>query len=54
MDEVYRWAALIAKPDERRLVLMRSLVLPLSASGRARYVWSWSKLRRPRGYTRTR
>ena len=49
MDEAYRWAALIAKPDERRLVLTRSLVLPPSASGRPRYVWSWSKLRSATG-----
>ena len=49
MDQAYRWTALVAEPEERRLVLMRSLVLPPSASGRPRYVWSWGRLRRATG-----
>jgi hypothetical protein len=49
MDEAYRWTALIADQEERRLVLMRSLVLPVSASGMPRYVWTWSRLRRTTG-----
>lgn len=49
MDQAYRWTALIPEPEERRLVLMRSLVLPSSASGRPRYVWSWGRLRRATG-----
>jgi len=52
MDQAYRWTALIAKPEERRLVLMRSLVLPVSASGRPRYVWSWRRLQRATGFHR--
>ena len=49
MDQAYRWTALIPESEERRLVLMRSLVLPPSASGRPRYVWSWGRLRRATG-----
>ena len=49
MDEAYRWTELIADQDERRLVLMRSLVLPASAFGTPRYVWSWRRLRRETG-----
>jgi hypothetical protein len=50
MDQAYRWTALIARPEERRLVLMRSLVLPASASGRPRYIWSWRRLQRATGF----
>lgn len=49
MDEAYRWTAFIPDVDERRLVLMRSLVLPESAFGSPRYVWSWGRLRRATG-----
>ena len=49
MDQAYRWTALIPEPEERRLVLMRSLVLPPTPFGTPRYVWSWSKLRRSTG-----
>ncbi len=49
MDEAYNWTALIPDPEERRLVLMRSLVLPPTPFGTPRYVWSWSKLRRSTG-----
>ena len=49
MDEAYRGTALIAEHEERRLVLMRSLVLSPSASGKPRYVWSWGRLRRATG-----
>ena len=49
MDEAYRWTAFIPDVEERRLVLMRSLVLPDSAFGTPRYVWSWGRLRRATG-----
>ena len=49
MDEAYRWTALIPQFEERRLVLMRSLVLAPSASGRPHHVWSWTRLRRLTG-----
>jgi hypothetical protein len=49
MDEAYRWIAFIGDPDERRLVLMRSLVLPDSAFGTPRHVWTWNRLRRVTG-----
>ena len=49
MDEAYNWTALIPDPEERRLVLMRSLVLPPTPFGTPRYVWSWTKLRRSTG-----
>ena len=49
MDQAYSWTALIAKPDERRMVLMRSLMLSPSATGRPRYVWSWRRLRKTTG-----
>ena len=49
MDEAYRWTALIPEVDERRLVLMRSPVLPDSAFGTLRHVWSWGRLRRATG-----
>jgi hypothetical protein len=52
MDQAYRWTALIDRPEERRLVLMRSLVLPASASGRPRYVWSWRRLQKATGFHR--
>lgn len=45
MDEAYRWAGLATDLEERRLVLMRSLVLPDSDTRRQRYVWSWRRLR---------
>ena len=49
MDEAYRWTAFISDPDERRLVLMRSLVLPDSPFGTPRHVWTWGRLRRATG-----
>ena len=49
MDEAYRWTAFITEVEERRLVLMRSLVLPDSAFGTPRHVWSWGRLRRATG-----
>jgi hypothetical protein len=49
MDLAYGWTALINDQDERRLVLMRSLMLPPSASGRPRHVWTWGRLRRATG-----
>jgi len=49
MDQAYRWTALVAGLEERRLVLMRSLILPASASGRPRYIWSWRRLQRATG-----
>jgi len=52
MDQAYRWTALIARQEERRLVLMRSLVLPALASGRPRYVWSWRRLQGATGFHR--
>jgi hypothetical protein len=49
MDEAYRWTSFIADQDERRLVLMRSLIFEDAASGRMRYVWTWRRLRRTTG-----
>jgi y4mF family transcriptional regulator len=49
MDEAYRWVGLLPDADERRLVLMRSLVRPGSAGAPRRYVWSWRRLRRTTG-----
>jgi hypothetical protein len=49
MDEAYRWTAFISDPEERRLVLMRSLVLPGISGGPPRHVWSWGRLRRATG-----
>lgn len=49
MDEAYCWTALIQDAEERRLVLMRSLVLEPTPFGTPRYVWSWTKLRRSTG-----
>jgi hypothetical protein len=49
MDEAYRWMAFIADQEERRLVLMRSLVLDDLPSGRPRYIWTWRRLRRLTG-----
>ncbi len=48
MDEAYRWAAFVTEVDERRLVLMRSLVRR-GADGRLRQVWTWRKLRKLTG-----
>jgi hypothetical protein len=45
MDEAYRWVAFIADVDERRLVLMRSLVWRESE----RHVWTWNRLHRMTG-----
>jgi hypothetical protein len=45
MDEAYRWTSQIADVDERRLVLMRSLVWRESG----RHVWTWNRLRRLTG-----
>jgi len=36
MDEAYRWTSFIADQDERRLVLMRSLIFEDVATGRTR------------------
>ena len=52
MDEAYRWTSFIADQDERRLVLMRSLLLPDTASGRPHYVWTWRRLQRTTGLHR--
>jgi len=49
MDQAYSWTALIRNQDERRVVLMRSLMLPPSPSGKPRYVWTWGRLRRATG-----
>ena len=49
MDEAYCWTALLPDADERRLVLMRSLVLEPTPFGTPRYVWSWTRLRRSTG-----
>ena len=49
MDQAYAWTALIRNQDERRVVLMRSLMLPPSPSGKPRYVWTWGRLRRATG-----
>jgi hypothetical protein len=48
MDEAYRWVCLIADIEERRLVLMRSLVR-LGADGKPRHVWTWRRLRKMTG-----
>jgi hypothetical protein len=45
MDLVYGWVALIEQMEERRLVLMRSLVFPDSPPERPRYVFTWHRLR---------
>ena len=50
MGEAYDWVQLIADPDRerlimmRRLVLMRSLVIPDSPDSAPRYVYSWRRL----------
>lgn len=49
MDEAYRWTELIQDYDERRLVLMRSLVWPTARVGKVRHEWTWGKLRRATG-----
>jgi hypothetical protein len=49
MDQAYTWTAHIRDQDERRLVLMRSLVLPASAVDKPRHVWTWGRLRRTTG-----
>lgn len=49
MDEAYCWTSLIVDQDERRLVLMRSLVLPMSPHGTPRFVYSWRRLGRITG-----
>ena len=49
MDEAYRWVGLLPDVDERRLVLMRSLVRPGSPGAPRRYVWTWRRLRRTTG-----
>jgi hypothetical protein len=49
MDEAYRWCALIPDLDQRRLVLMRSLVWPDSPENDPRYEYSWRRLRRITG-----
>ena len=49
MDEAYRWTSFIADQDERRLVLMRSLIFEDATTGRTRYVWTWRRLRRTTG-----
>jgi len=52
MDEAYRWTSFIADQDERRLVLMRSLLLPDTAGGRPCYVWTWRRLQKMTGLHR--
>jgi hypothetical protein len=49
MDQAYAWTALIPDQEERRMVLMRSLMLPPSPSGKPRFVWTWGRLRRATG-----
>ena len=49
MDEAYRWVGLLPDVDERRLVLMRSLVRPGFPGGPRRYVWTWRRLCRTTG-----
>ena len=49
MDEAYLWVAFITDQEERRLVLMRSLVLDDLPSGRPRYLWTWRRLQRLTG-----
>ena len=49
MDEAYRWCALIADTEQRRLVLMRSLVFPDSPPDAPRYKFPWRELRRITG-----
>ncbi len=49
MDEAYAWTSFIADQEERRLVLMRSLMLPPAESGKARHVWTWGRLHRMTG-----
>ena len=46
MDQAYTWTAHIRDQDERRIVLMRSLVLSISTCGKPRHVWTWGRLRR--------
>jgi hypothetical protein len=46
MDQAYRWCGLIADVDQRRLVLMRSLVWPDSPANGPRYRYPWRELRR--------
>jgi hypothetical protein len=48
MDEAYRWTSFIPNQDERRLVLMRSLMSE-NADGDPRPVWSWRRLRKATG-----
>ena len=49
MDEAFCWTSFIPDVEERRLVLMRSLVLPPTPFGTPRHVWSWTRLRRTTG-----
>jgi hypothetical protein len=49
MDEAYRWVGLLLDVDERRLVLMRSLVRPGSPGALRRYVWTRRRLRKSTG-----
>jgi hypothetical protein len=49
MDEAYRWCGLIADAEQRKLVLMRSLVWPDSPSDQPRYKYPWRELRRITG-----
>ena len=49
MDEAYLWVELLPNQDERRLVLMRSLVREDPVTGRLRYTWSWNRLRQVTG-----
>lgn len=52
MDAAYAWTAFIADQDERRLVLMRSLVLSEVGCATPRHVWSWRRIQRMTGLHR--
>lgn len=49
MDQTYGWCGLIPEVDQRRLVLMRSLVWPDSPANAPRNRYSWRELRRITG-----
>jgi hypothetical protein len=51
MDAAYGWTAFIIDQDERRFVLMRSLVLS-EAGAKPRHVWTWRRMQRLTGLHR--
>lgn len=51
MDAAFAWTAFILDQDERRFVLMRSLVLS-EAGASPRHVWSWRRMQRMTGLHR--